>query len=268
MAMSQEQMRAMNRSAGYDSNITDTMNAFKAISNAKSNTAAPQPVAPNIGPPQTTIRPQLRPQPQTRYISFRDRFDGGGPGRSGARFSSRDTGAYDTNNDGYVSEAEYAAAEANNPNFSNTQGGIAALSNMSGARPRGSYGSERALGQSGTNIGTSGIADYVAGGGMFGPLFGSGPTKMQQAMPNMEQGQQFTYQNLINSGMTHQQAMQFLGMPMPSSNRSYSPRPMLRPTPTYGPPTTPQTVVGYNMGGLMALRDYNMGMQMGMGQSV
>jgi len=26
--------------------------------------------------------------------------------------------------------------------------------------------------------------------------------------------------------------------------------------------------VGMNMGGLMALRDYNMGMQMGMGQSV
>jgi len=201
------------------------------------------------------------------YISLTDFGDGGGPGRSGARFSSRDTGAYDTNNDGYVSEAEYKAAESR-PDFSRTQGGIAAISNYIGARPRGSYGRERALGQRGTNIGTSGIANYVAGGGMFGPLFGGGPTRMQQAMPNMEQGQQFTYQNLRDSGMTHQQAMQFLGMPAAPPPRDYSPVPMLRPTPTYGPPTTPQTVVGYNMGGLMALRDYNMGMQMGMGQSV
>ena len=210
-----------------------------------------------------------QPRPSSGgYISFRDRFDGGGPGRSGARFSNRDTGAYDTNKDGYISEAEYAAAEANNPNFKDTQGGIAAISNYIGARPRGSYEQERNLGQDGTNIGTSGIANYVAGGGMFGPLFGGGPNRLQRAMPNMDQGKQFTYQSLIGSGMSHDQAMEFLGMPRPSFNRSYSPRPVLRPTPTYGPPTTPQTVVGYNMGGLMALRDYNMGMQMGMGQSV
>jgi hypothetical protein len=198
------------------------------------------------------------------YTSFRDMFDGGGPGRSGARFSSADTGAYDTNKDNYISEAEYSAASSG-PNFSQTQGGIAALSNFVGARPRGSYARERALGQRGTNIGTSGIANYVAGGGMFGPLFGNGPTRMQQAMPNMEQGQQFTYQNLINSGMTHQQAMEFLGMPAAPPPRDYSPRPMLRP---YGPPQIPATPRPFNMGGLLALRDYNMGMQMGMGQSV
>ena len=75
------------------------------------------------------------------YKNLRDMFDGGGPGRSGARFSSGDTGAYDTNKDNYISEAEYAAAEASNPNFRNTQGGIAAISNYIGARPRGPSGS-------------------------------------------------------------------------------------------------------------------------------
>ena len=95
----------------------------------------------------------------TEYESIKDMFDGGGPGRSGARFSSGDTGAYDTDKDNYVSEAEYARAEANNPNFRDTQGGIASLSNRFGARPRGSYGRERALGPQGTNIGTSGIAN-------------------------------------------------------------------------------------------------------------
>ena len=201
----------------------------------------------------------------TEYESIKDMFDGGGPGRSGARFSSGDTGAYDTDKDNYVSEAEYARAEANNPNFRDTQGGIASLSNRFGARPRGSYGRERALGQSGTNIGTSGIANYIAGGGMFGPMLAGGPTRFQQAMPSMDQGQQFTYQNLINSGMTHQQAMEFLGMPAAPPPRDYSPQPMLRPS---GPPQIPQAPRPFNMGGLLALRDYNMGMQMGMGQSV
>ena len=186
------------------------------------------------------------------YISLTDFRDGGGPGRSGARFSSRDTGAYDTNNDGYVSESEYKAAESR-PDFSRTQGGIAAISNFLGARPRGSYGRERALGPRGTNIGTSGIADYVAGGGMFGPMFGGGPTKLQQAYPGMDQGMMFTIQNLIDSGMTPEQAAAYVG----ANNTGGSIiKPMLRPT------------MGMNMGGLMALRDYNMGMQMGMGQSV
>jgi len=199
------------------------------------------------------------------YKDLKDMFDGGGPGRSGARFSSRDTGAYDTDKDNYVSEAEYARAERDNPNYRDTQGGIAAFSNFTGARPRGSY-AERGLGPRGTNIGTSGIANYVAGGGMFGPLLGGGPTRFQQAYPGMDQGMMFTMQNLINSGMTPEQAREYIGA---SNTGGYAPRPVLRtPTPTYGPPTTPETVVGYNMGGLMALRDYNMGMQMGMGRSV
>jgi len=183
------------------------------------------------------------------YTSLRDMFDGGGPGRSGARFSNRDTGTYDTNKDNYVSEAEYAAAEANNPNFRDTQGGIAALSNMSGARPRGSYGRERALGPQGTNIGTSGIANYVAKGGMFGPMLFGGPTRFQQAYPGMDKGMAFTVQNLMQAGMTEEQAMQYIGA---NNTGGYSPVPQLK----------------MNMGGLMALRDYNMGMQMGMGQSV
>jgi hypothetical protein len=186
------------------------------------------------------------------YTNIRDMFDGGGPGRSGARFSSRDTGAYDTNNDNYISEAEYSAASSS-PDFSRTQGGIAAISNFLGARPRGSYGRERALGPRGTNIGTSGIANYIAGGGMFGPMLGGGPTKLQQAYPGMDQGMMFTIQNLIDSGMTPEQAAAYVG----ANNTGGSiVKPMLRPT------------MGMNMGGLMALRDYNMGMQMGMGQSV
>jgi hypothetical protein len=40
MPMSLEQMAAMNRSASYDSNITDTMNAFKAIAAGNSSSGA------------------------------------------------------------------------------------------------------------------------------------------------------------------------------------------------------------------------------------
>ena len=207
------------------------------------------------------------------YETIRDMFDGGGPGRSGARFSSRDTGAYDTNNDNYVSEAEYAAAEANNPNFSSTQGGIAALSNMSGARPRGSYGRERALGPQGTNIGTSGIANYAAGLGGLGAIFSGGnPNAMQRAYPGMDQGMMFTIQNLIKSGMTPEQAREYIGA---TNTGGYGPKPVSKPTTSlYGPSSPMSPNVGpsapmlMNMGGLMALRDYNMGMQMGMGQSV
>lgn len=105
------------------------------------------------------------------YISFADRFDGGGPGRSGARFSTGNTSDYDLDGDNYISEAEYAAAEANNPNFASTQGGMAALSNTFGARPYGSYAQEQALGAQGTNIGTTGIANLIAGGGVMGAIF-------------------------------------------------------------------------------------------------
>ena len=214
-------------------------------------------------------RSQPRPS-SDGYKGFRDRFDGGGQRMAGARFARGDVSMFDKDGDGYISELEFQSAETEFPDIYQKQvmGGIPSLSNMVGARPLGSYEQERNLGQDGTNIGTSGIANYVAGGGMFGPLFGGAPNRLQQAMPNMRPDQQFTYKNLTDSGMTHQQAMEFLGFPAAPPPRKYSPRPMLRPTPIYGPPTTPQTVVGYNMGGLMALRDYNMGMQMGMGQSV
>jgi hypothetical protein len=207
------------------------------------------------------------------YTSLRDMFDGGGPGRSGARFSTGDTSSYDRDRDNYVSEAEYARAEKNNPNFRDTQGGIAALSNMFGARPRGSYAQERALGPRGTNIGTSGIANYAAGLGGLGALFSGGkPNALQRANPQMDQGMMFTIQNLINSGMTPEQAREYIGA---NNTSSYSARPMARPTTSlYGPSSPmspnvgPKAPLTMNMGGLMALRDYNMGMQMGMGKSV
>jgi len=205
--------------------------------------------------------------PSSGYKSIGDRFDGGGQRMAGARFARGDVSMFDKDGDGYISELEFQSAETEFPDIYQKQvmGGIPSLSNRIGARPRGSYEQERNLGQDGTNIGTSGIADYVAGGGMFGPMLFGGPTRMQRAMPNMDQGKQFTYQSLIGSGMSHEQAMEFLGMPMPSSNRPYSPRPVLRPS---GPPQIPATPRPFNMGGLLALRDYNMGMQMGMGQSV
>lgn len=269
-----------------------------------------QPKSTTMGPPQTTIRPQLRPQPQTRYTGIRDMFDGGGPGRSGARFSSRDTGAYDTNKDGYISEAEYKAAEGN-PNFSQTQGGIAALSNFSGARPSGSYARERNLGPQGTNIGTSGLASYAAGAGALGGILRGGrPNRMMMANPNMPRGAMFTPENVQQysaNPVYGQSPLRNLplglgpGIDMLASGSAFSDDPQQRfnsllqrgytpeqaaeylrktdqnlgkPATDYSQYGTKATQplspvpVGMNMGGLMALRDYNMGMQMGMGQSV
>lgn len=40
------------------------------------------------------------------YISFKDRFDGGGPGKSGDSFSTVDNSALDTDGDGHISTAE------------------------------------------------------------------------------------------------------------------------------------------------------------------
>ena len=140
------------------------------------------------------------------YKDIKDMFDGGGPGRSGARFSTGDTSSYDRNRDNYVSEAEYARAEKNNPNFRDTQGGIASLSNMFGARPRGSYAQERSLGPRGTNIGTSGIANYAAGLGGLGVLFSGGrPNALQRRI----QAQMMPKLNKF--GMTPQQAREYIG---------------------------------------------------------
>lgn len=117
------------------------------------------------------------------YTSISDMFDGGGPGRSGARFSSGDTSVLDSNNDNYVSEAEYMrgqrAAEANDDRgrggtfgdaYNQAQTGISTFSNAFGALPRGSIATEAALGSDGRDISTSGIARFMQGGGVLGAM--------------------------------------------------------------------------------------------------
>jgi len=109
--------------------------------------------------------------------------DGGGAGRSGARFSSGDTSVLDSNNDNYVSEAEYMrgqlASEANEDRgrggtfgdaYNNSRGVISNFSNSFGALPRGSIASEAALGSDGRDISTSRIARFMQGGSILGAL--------------------------------------------------------------------------------------------------
>ncbi len=119
------------------------------------------------------------------YTSFFDRFDGGGPGMAGAQFGNVDSSFLDQNGDGYISEMEYNAG--GNAALA-TQGGISSLSNKLGFRPFGSYEQERNLKSDGTNIGTSGLGDFLASGGMMGSFLNSGPTSLQLANPNMPQG--------------------------------------------------------------------------------
>mgnify|MGYP000159174844 CR=1 FL=1 len=111
------------------------------------------------------------------YTSISDMFDGGGPGRSGARFSSGDTSVLDSNNDNYVSEAEYMrgqrAAEANDDRgrggtfgdaYNQAQTGISTFSNAFGALPRGSIRQEAALGpEYGSPIETKNMARFLQG---------------------------------------------------------------------------------------------------------
>lgn len=124
------------------------------------------------------------------YMNFTDMFDGGGPGRSGARFSSGDTGAFAGPRGTYVSEAMYNAAEQNQPDaFAQTQGGIASLTNRLGFRPRGSYDQERNLKADGINIGTSGLGSYLGGGGIIGDFIRDGaPSSLMQVDPNVPLG--------------------------------------------------------------------------------
>jgi len=100
------------------------------------------------------------------YTSFKDMFDGGGPGASGAMFSSKPLTGYDKTASGYISQAAINKVQANNPDkFKADFGtGIGGLSNNLGFRPYGSYGSEAGLpaGQ-GINIGTSGLANIMTG---------------------------------------------------------------------------------------------------------
>ena len=115
---------------------------------------------------------------------FTDITDGGGAGRSGARFSSGDTSVLDSNNDNYVSEAEYMrgqlASEANDDRgrggtfgdaYNQAQTGISTFSNAFGALPRGSIASEAALGPKyGSPIETKNMARFMQGGGVLGAM--------------------------------------------------------------------------------------------------
>jgi hypothetical protein len=111
-----------------------------------------------------------------------DITDGGGPGRSGARFSSRDTGGLDLNQDNYISEQEYQRGQSNSESnadsgitgeigdaYNNSRGVISNFSNSFGALPRGSIRQEAALGpQYGTPIETKNMVRYLQMGGMPG----------------------------------------------------------------------------------------------------
>jgi len=121
------------------------------------------------------------------YISFADMFDGGGPGRSGARFSGAGVGALDQNKDNYISEAEYLSGEQHSKTnkqrgisgpddgpigyaYDNRNNFISGISNSFGALPRGSIATEAALGSDGRDISTSGIARFMQGGGVLGAM--------------------------------------------------------------------------------------------------
>jgi hypothetical protein len=108
---------------------------------------------------------------------LRDITDGGGPGRSGARFSSRDTGGLDLNQDNYISEQEYQRGQSNSESnadsgitgeigdaYNNSRGVISNFSNSFGALPRGSIRQEAALGpQYGSPIETKNMARFMQG---------------------------------------------------------------------------------------------------------
>ena len=108
---------------------------------------------------------------------LRDIQDGGGPGRSGARFSSRDTGGLDQNQDNYISEQEYQRGQSNAESnadrgitgpigdaYNNSRGVVSNFSNSFGALPRGSIRQEAALGpQYGSPIETKNMARFLQG---------------------------------------------------------------------------------------------------------
>ena len=83
-----------------------------------------------------------------KYISFGDMFDGGGPGKSGDSYSTKDNSALDTDGDGNISDAETEAGGFGN----NLPGGA-----------DGSSGS--ALDFDGDGVGYTGIGDMFDGGG-------------------------------------------------------------------------------------------------------
>lgn len=190
----------------------------------------------------------------SKFTGIRDMFDGGGPGRSGSRFFMRDTSAMDANKDNYISEAEAIAFRNKDKDaYNKAVGGIGAISNFSGARPRGSYAQERALGPAGTNIGTSGIANYITGGGTIGALFGGRnrpPNTLQRALPQMDANQRFTFENLRASGMSEADAIKFLGSNY-SPPSTYSGDELYGSASVYNPPP-----MNMNMGGIMQLSSF------------
>ena len=130
---------------------------------------------------------------------FTDIQDGGGPGRSGARFSGAGVGALDVNKDNYISEAEYLSGEKHSISnkergisgpddgpigyaYDNRDNFISRISNTIGALPRGSIASEAALGPEGTDIKTDGLARFMQGGAFFGAL-GRGLTGTKYTSP-------------------------------------------------------------------------------------
>ena len=125
-----------------------------------------------------------------KYTGFRDTIDGGGPGMSGAMFSSRDLRGlgYDEDGDEYVSQAEFDAMRGVDPNFN--QGiytGIGGFSNnLLGARPLGSYAKERELGPDGRNIGLDrgimGFANRTPLGGALLGILGKGQMNPDEEM--------------------------------------------------------------------------------------
>ena len=113
------------------------------------------------------------------YDSVSDMFDGGGPGRSGAQFSGAGAADLDTDGDNYISQAEYSAgksaSEANRNNkisnaYDNKDNFISGFSNTVGALPRGSIVAEAARGGNMDTMKTTGIANYLQGGGMIGKV--------------------------------------------------------------------------------------------------
>ena len=115
---------------------------------------------------------------------FRDITDGGGEGRSGARFSSGDTGGLDQNQDNYISEQEYQRGQSNSESnadsnitgeigdaYNNSMGFVSNFSNKFGALPRGSIRQEAALGpEYGSKIETKNAARFLQGGGYLGAI--------------------------------------------------------------------------------------------------
>ena len=113
------------------------------------------------------------------YDGWTDMRDGGGPGKSGAQFSGAGAANLDTDNDNYISQAEYSAgksaSEANKNNkisnaYDNKDNFISGISNSVGALPRGSIVAEAARGGNMDTMKTTSLANYLQGGGMIGKV--------------------------------------------------------------------------------------------------